>query len=403
MRTGLARRSVNGTALLVLLGVFQTLGPLAIDMYLPALPALTESFGSTQADLQLTLSAFLVGFGGGQLFWGPLSDRCGRRWPMIAGSAIFFAASFGCTVAPNVGVFIVLRAVQGFGGCASAVLSSAMVRDLFDREEGSRARSLIQVVGSLAPLAAPLIGGQLLYWFEWQAIFVLQAIFGAIVVIGLCFTPESLPPSRRAEGGGGQIIWRYVRILRNRRFVGYMLCASATLAAMFAYISGTPFVYIEYFGVPPQLYGFLFGINIVGIILLSFVNRRTIHRLGSDLLLRIGIVIGGIAAAALLFTATTGFGGLAGIAVPIFFVVGSLGLITPNAIAGALADLPHDAGAGSALVGGLGMAFGGITGWFVGVLADGTPGPMAFVIAAVIVLAVATNFLLLPNPARSEP
>jgi DHA1 family bicyclomycin/chloramphenicol resistance-like MFS transporter len=383
-----------GLWLILGFGFLSAMAPLSVDIYLPALPMLQKSFAADQARTLLTLSAFLVGFGTGQLFLGPLSDRVGRKRPLLGGLVLYVIASVGCASADSIGAIILWRFLQAVGGCAVPVMVQAMVRDLFDRDQGARVLSLNMLVMGIAPIAAPLIGGQVIVWFDWRAIFWVLAAFGGLALICSAMLPETLSPARRNRAHPTAMILGYAELVRSRRYVGYVVGLGFYYCALFGFIAGSPFVYIEHFGVSPQYYGFLFGVNIVGMMAGSFTNARVVLRRGSDTLLRIGLFIGLAGALLLAVTGTLGLGGIAGIAIPSFIILSMLSMISANAVSGALALFPHRAGAASALLGALQFGMGALSGAVVGWLADGTPGPMSAVMAASVAIALALNLAL---------
>ncbi len=393
------RRVSSSAAIILLLTLLQWATPLSVDLYLPALPTIARAFGSGEAGVQLTLSAFLIGFALGQLAWGPIGDRFGRRNPILIGLGLYLIATVGCALAPSIPALIGWRILQALGGCALPVLGSAMVRDLFQREEGARVRSLMALVGALAPLLAPLIGGQLMRFGSWRLLFGCLAAFAAVCLLLAFLLPETLPPERRKALRPVQMLAGYGELLTNRRYLGHVLPAGLTGAGMFAYISGTPFIYIEIFHVPPQAYGLLFGVNSLAMMGGAALNGVLVRRHGVERMLGAGCLVVFLAGLALAVTGVTGFAGLAGIAAPIFFYVGCIGANQANAAAGALEDFPHKAGAASAVMGCVSMGLGSLSGALTGLLADGTPRPMALIMAGVGVL-VLLSYKLLLSPRR---
>jgi DHA1 family bicyclomycin/chloramphenicol resistance-like MFS transporter len=383
-----------GTGLILTFGFLSAMAPLSVDIYLPALPMLQTTFGADEGRTLLTLSAFLIGFGVGQLFIGPLSDRFGRKRPLLAGLLLYLIASIGCALAPSISAVIVWRFLQALGGCAVPVMVQAMVRDLFDRDQGARVFSLNMLVMGVAPIAAPLIGGQVLLWLDWRAIFWVLAAFGVLALAGAAALPETLTQVRRNQAHPIAMVLSYVELFRSRRYIGYALGLGFYYCALFAFIAGSPFVYIEHFGVPAQYYGFLFGLNIIGMMAGSFLNARIVLRRGSDWLLRMGCIVGFAGGILLLVTGTSGIGGIAGIAIPCFIVLSMLSMIGANATSGALALFPQRAGSAAALAGGLQFGMGALSGALVGWLADGTPGPMSAVMFGAVAAALLFNLAL---------
>jgi DHA1 family bicyclomycin/chloramphenicol resistance-like MFS transporter len=369
--------------LTLVLGTLTAFAPLSIDMYLPGLPAIAREFGADAAAAQLTLSLFIAGLAVGQALYGPLADRLGRKRPLLVGCAIYALASAACALAPSIESLVALRFVQALGGCAGMVIARSVVRDLFDQRDSARMYSFLMLVTGLAPITAPLIGGQVLVASGWRVIFWLLSGFGllcvALAALGL---PESLPAERRTRAGLGSALAVYGRLLADRRFLGYALAGGFAFAGMFAYISGSPFVFIELYGVAPEHYGWLFGANALGLVSASQLNRRLLARYRGEAILAAALVICATAGALLALVAATGSGGLAGLLAPLFVCVASVGLIGPNTAAAAMAPHGRAAGSASALLGTLQFVVGAAAGALVGALPDGTALPMAAVIAA---------------------
>lgn len=393
----------SSTKILVLLGALTAFAPLSIDMYLPSLPRLGEVFGASAGRVQLTLGAFFVGLSIGQLVYGPLADRFGRRRPLLAGIALYVVGSAMCALATSIDVLIVARFVQALGGCAGIVVARAVVRDLFDQQEAARAYSILLLVMGLAPILAPLGGGYLLLWFDWLAIFWFLALFGAVLLawsaLGL---PETLPVDRRRIGGMGPVSRGYLELLARRRFVGYALAGGVSQAGMFAYISGSPVVLITLYGIPEQAYGWIFGANAAGLIGAAQLNRRLLRDVSSDMVLYRANAVTALLGVWLIVTAATGLGGLAGLLVGLFGYVGSLGFTQPNAMAGAMSLFPDRAGSAAAVVGSVQFAMGAVAGALVGLLYAGTPLAMAAVIAGCGIVGLIAQRTMVGRP-QSPP
>lgn len=366
----------------IVLATLMAFSPFAVDMYLPALPSIAIELGVGQGVVQWSLSAFFLGLGVGQLVWGPLGDHWGRKKPIIAGIALFVGASAGCALATSPEQLAVLRFVQAFGGGAALVLARAIVSDLYDREEAARALSLLMTVMAIAPMIAPVLGGAFLILWSWRSIFWFLMLFGLAAAAGVLTLRESLSPEKRIKGPVWHAFGTYGALLRNRAFLSYTAAGAFQYAGMFAYISGTPFVYIEYFGVEPQSYGFFFAFNVVGIMGTNLLNRRLVPHLGSDGALRLGAAISAVSGIALIICGVTGTLGFIGILVPMFGFVSMLGLVTPNAMAGGMALVPWAGGAASALAGASQFTGGALAGLLVGRFADGTPTPLVIVVGA---------------------
>ena len=389
-----ARPASPGPLFIAALGVLMSFGPMAIDMYLPALPAIGLAFRVGQDKVQWSLSAFFLGFGIGQIVWGTLADWLGRRRPVAAGILLYGIGCIGCSLTNDIGHLAVWRFVQALGACAGPVLARAMVRDVFGRDRAASVLSLMMLVMGVAPMVAPVLGGHILLVGSWRTIFWVQACFVIVAFAGLFTLPETLPVARRQPARVGGMIYAYVRLLADRRYLGYALSSSFIYGGMFAYISGTPFVYIELFGVRPENYGYLFGINIVGMIVVNTANSRAVLKFGTDRVLRIGCLLAALVGMALLGFAVTGYGGLASIATALFLFMALTGMIAANAMAGGMSIRPEIAGSASALTGALQFVFGAAAGSAVGSLANGTAVPLAGVICACAIAATLLNLVL---------
>ncbi|HWK48065.1 MAG TPA: Bcr/CflA family multidrug efflux MFS transporter [Stellaceae bacterium] len=394
-----SRPNANDPMFIAALAVLMTFGPMAIDMYLPALTSIAGVFHATQDQVQWSLSAFFLGFGIGQIVWGALSDWLGRRIPVMVGIALYGIGCVGCSLAPDIAHLAVWRFVQALGACAGPVLARAMVRDAFGRDRAASVLSLMMLVMGIAPMVAPLVGGQILIYANWRTIFWVQAAFGIVALLGVMSLPETLARGERRELHIGHMAQAYLRLLTSRQYLGYALSSAMILGAMFAYISGSPFVYIEYFKVRPENYGFLFGVNIVAMIIVNTLNSQLVMRFGTDRMMRIGCVMSAVFGIALLAVAMTGFGGLFGIAATLFLFLGMNGMVGANGMAGAMSSFPYIAGSASALAGMLQFASGALAGSAVGALANGTPIPMAAVICGTSIAGAALNIALVRRAA----
>lgn len=389
---------IRRVRLIVILGALSGFAPLSIDMYLPALPQLGRDFGASASQTQLTLSACLLGLALGQVLAGPISDAQGRRRPLLIGVACYALASLLCVVAPSVGILTLLRFVQGFAGAAGIVIARAIVRDLYSGVEAARFFSLLMLVNGSAPILAPIIGGQLLRFTTWHGVFVTLAIIGALMFLAAATgLRETLPADSRQTGGLRAILETFRRLLTDRSFMGYALSCGLAFAAMFAYISGSPFVLQEIYGVSPQLFSILFGTNALGIVIAGQVSGRLVGRVAPRRLLTLGLVACATGGVALLAVVAAGLG-LAAILPALFVVVASLGFILPNATTLALTGHPRTAGSASALLGVLQFSIGAAAAPLVGIGGATTSLSMALVIAALSCSALVV-FMLLARPA----
>jgi len=385
--------------LALVLGGLTAFGPLSIDMYLPAMPLMAGDLHAADATVQLTLTSFVLGLAIGQLVIGPLSDSLGRRRPLLAGLALYVVGSLLCAIAPTSGVLIAARALQAVGAAAGLVIARASVRDLFSGVAMARFFSTLMLVNGVAPVLAPVLGAQLLGWTSWRGVFVTLAVIGALLLaVVALLLPESLPEGLRSPARPGAVLRTYARLLTQRSFVGYALASGLMFAAMFAYISGSSFALQGVYGLSPQQFSLVFGLNGVGIIAMGGVNRRLVGRVSEHTLLLAGLSIA--AAAGLGVLAAVVFHlGLIGLLVPLFLLVSTVGMVMPNATSLALADQARSAGAASALLGVLQFVIGGgLATPLVGLGGPGTALPMAAVIAGFSVLALVVSVSL--NRAR---
>ncbi len=375
--------------MIVVLGSIIAIAPLTIDMYLPALPSITTDLMTDTTSVQLTLTGTLLGLAVGQVVIGPLSDTLGRRRPLIAGLAVHVLASLLCAVAPNVAVLGGLRVLQGLGTAAATVVATAVVRDLFSGLAAAKAFSRLMLVMGAAPILAPTLGSQVLRWTQWRGVFVALAVLGvAVAVVAIVALPETLPPERRVRGGVAATIRTYGLIARDRTFVGLILVASLSMAALFAYVSGSSFVLQQQYGLSVQQFGLVFGAGAAGLIAATQFNVRLLNRYSPRQILVGALVVGSAASLILLGFAATGVGGLVGILLPLWTVLASAGLALPNAPALALTRHGEAAGTAAALLGAFQFGVGAIAAPLVGAL-GGTSLAMSVIIAGGLLGALA--------------
>ncbi|MFG1921039.1 multidrug effflux MFS transporter [Cryptosporangium sp. NPDC048952] len=387
-----ATRSLPVLAVLVL-ALLSAIAPLATDMYLPGFPTMADELGTDAASVQLTLTTFMAGLAIGQLVIGPLSDRWGRRRPLLIGAAVCVIASALCAVAPNVGALIAFRFLQGFAGAAGVVLGRAIVADTVRGAAAARIFSVLMTIGGIAPVVAPLLGGALLGPVGWRGVFVVLTVLALVMLAGSFFVlRESLPASAR-QGGGLAATFRGARtVLSNRQFLGYTLAFVFSFGTLFGYISASPFVLQTVFGLSSGWFSVAFAANAAGVTVASLLNARLVGRFGPRRLLVLGL--GSLATwSFLLFVlAVTGTLALWSVLVLLWLTIFSLGFVMGNATSLAIAQTPSAAGTGSAVIGAGQFALAAVVSPLVGLGGEGTAVPMAIVMvvsAVVSVLALA--------------
>lgn len=370
----------------VILGSLSAFGPLSLDMYLPALPMLETDLQTTTSMAQMSLTACLVGLSVGQLFAGPLSDVQGRRKPLLIGLIFYSLASFLCAVAPSIWTFLLLRLVQGMAGSAGIVIARATVRDLYSGTELTKFFALLMLINGIAPIAAPIVGGQLLQVTSWHGVFIALGLIGVVMFFTVMFgLPETLPARMRSKGGLGNTLKTFSGLVKDRTFMGYALSQGLVTAAMFAYISGSPFVLQEIFGVSPQLFSVIFAVNGLGIIIASQITGKLAGKVKETKLFVTGISIATIGGITLL-TMILLDAGLFAVLVPLFFVVSSVGIVGATGFSLAMANQSKAAGSASALQGLISFIGGGIVAPLVGIGGSSTAVPMGVVMAVATVL-----------------
>ncbi|MCE5978604.1 multidrug effflux MFS transporter [Pseudomonas sp. JR33AA] len=389
--------------MVLILGALSAFGPLAIDFYLPAFPAMAQAFATDEKHVQATLAAYFLGLSIGQLAYGPVADRFGRRIPLMFGVTLFTLASLACAYAPNLDTLVVARFIQALGGCAGMVLSRAIVSDKCDPVASAKVFSQLMLVMGLAPILAPMLGGVLVNLAGWQSIFLALSLFSAGCLLAVSLgLPESLPEHIPRQPLSGALR-QYLRLLADRVFLGHALTGGIAIAGMFAYIAGSPFVFIKLYGVPAEHYGWLFGTNAAGFILVAQVNARLLAKRGPAFLLGRAVWLYLIAGLVLLGVAALRPAQLWPLLVPLFICIASLGCIIPNASACAMSGQGARAGSASALMGCVQFSVAAGAAALVGLLHDGSAVPMAIVIslcgALVVSVALLTRRLQAKAPA----
>ncbi len=372
----------------LVLGSFAAIGPLSLDMYLPSLPALSEDLQSSTSVAQLSITACLLGMAIGQLLLGPLSDQKGRRLPLIISLAIYCLSSILCASAPSVWILILLRFIQGLSGAGGMVISRAIVRDLYSGVELTKFFSLLMLINGAAPILAPVIGGQLLQFTSWRGVFIVLGIL-SIVMIAMAFfgVRETLAVEKRSKGGVKATLSTFKELMHDRVFMGYVFTQGFVTAAMFAYISGSPFVIQNIFGASAQTFSFIFAINGVGIIIASQLTGRLAGKVKESKMLLIGL---GIAlSGSILLTVMLAFNvGLPGVLPALFLVVSSVGIVSTTCFALAMQSQGKQAGSASALLGLMPFILGSIMAPLVGLGNSESAWPMGLVILICEIIAI---------------
>ncbi|QXE90218.1 multidrug effflux MFS transporter [Geomonas subterranea] len=373
--TEMTRRQL--TVFVLILGALTGFSAMSIDMYLPAFPQMARDLKVPLSTVQLSVSAFLFGSAAGQLFYGPLADRWGRRRPLLLGLSLYVAATIGCAMVHSGSGLLWWRVVMALGGGAGMVISRAVVRDLYDTAEAARMFSLLMLVMGLAPILAPVAGGQLLLVSGWRGIFIFLGVFGlASLIAAAVALPESLPVERRVRRSASDMTKVYWHLLKNRHYLRYAVALGCVAGVNFSYISGAPFVFIELHGLSPQFFGVFFGVNACGLIGASQLNRRLLRRFSPGAIARSAFMVAGAAGILLIAATATGFGGFPLQMLLIFASLCMTGLLYPNITALALAPFDKAAGSASALLGTIQYLLGASGGALVGAFHNGTALPM---------------------------
>ncbi|PLX95702.1 MAG: Bcr/CflA family drug resistance efflux transporter [Desulfuromonas sp.] len=372
----------NLLQIVLLLGALTAFGPLSIDMYLPAFPAIAHDLHIPLGTVQLSISAFLFGSAAGQLVYGPLADRWGRRLPLQIGISLYIASTLGCALAESGTALLFWRVVMAIGGGAGMVITRAIVRDLYDTTEAARIFSLLMLVMGSAPILAPMAGGQLLILTGWRGIFVNLGLFGLLVLFATTrFLPETLPQSARSYRGLKSQAGDYTALLRSRNYLRYALALASVSGITFAYIAGAPFFFIELNQITPQHFGLFFGANAFGLIGASQVNRRLLQRFNAQSILAVVFPLNAVIGALLLSIMASDFGGFPLQIILLFLGQSLTGLLYPNITALAMEPFKKMAGSASAMLGTIQYSLGAIAGAIVGLCHNGTALPMVAVIA----------------------
>lgn len=350
---------------LLILSALMAFTSLSTDIYLPAMPVMSHDL---QGNVELTLTGFLIGFAIAQLIWGPISDRFGRRLPLFIGMLIFTFGSIGCALSQSIEQIVFWRVIQALGACIGPMLARAMVRDLFTSIHAVQILSTLTIIMAIAPIIGPLLGGQLLRISSWHAIFWLLSVISLVMFMALFWLPETLPQSKRNDISLGKAFNNYLGLLQTPAFMSYALCVTFFYVSAYAFIAGSPFVYINYFGVSSQHYGWLFAVNILGVMGLSLVNRQLVRKIRLDTLLRGATTVAMLATLLLMLLVLSGHAGLVSVVVLVFLFFSMNGIVAASSTA-------------SALIGSLQYGSGIISSLLLARFSDDTPLTMSWIMA----------------------
>jgi DHA1 family bicyclomycin/chloramphenicol resistance-like MFS transporter len=377
--------------LIITLGILTAFAPFATDMYLSSFQAIATDLQTQISEVQFSLSTFIFGTAVGQLLYGPIIDKYGRKKPLLWGVFIFTLSSLGAIFTPNISLFNGLRFFQAVGGCAGMIVSRAIIKDLFNEQDAAKALSMMMIVQSIGPILAPILGGYLFGWFGWQSIFIFMALFG-----GGCWflsrqqIPETLPPEKR-KTDQQNILSVFKTLLMDKTFLIPTIAGSLSIALLFTFISSSPFIFMHIFGVPQDWYGWLFGMNAFGMVLSSQLNHMMLKRFMPWQIMRLAMIVTVITAAILFGIRNTDT--LFILMPPLFVCVSLVPVIAANSTAIAMSNSGHNAGAASSLVGFMQFTIASVISALVSVFHNGTTTPMCGLILAISCLALALTSL----------
>ncbi|MGG4147060.1 multidrug effflux MFS transporter [Paenibacillus algorifonticola] len=392
----------NRLRLALLLGSFSALGPLTIDMYLPSFPQIAEDFGTKASLVQLSLTACLIGLGLGQLVMGPMSDVHGRRKPLLLSLVVYLIASLACALAPNITLFIIARFIQGFAASSGIVISRAIVRDLYSGHELTKYFALIMLVNNVMPLLAPVAGSGIISFTTWIGVFIILGAIGlTLALIATWQLEETLPLEKRISSNFGELLRNFGQLLKDREFTGYALTQGLMIGGIFAYVSGTPFIYQHIYGTSPQVFAFLFGTNGLSLILGSQIVGRLSHKWSEQQFLLLGLLLSGASSVSLLIAVLVE-GPLWSLVVPLFFFVCSIGITATASFSLAMENQAHIAGSASALLGLLPFMLGAVAAPLVGIAGEETAVPMGVIIFTASMLGMVAYFGLVRSKQRAS-
>lgn len=393
--TAQQKKFFSSKRFVILMGSIIALDPLSIDMYLPAFPTMTVSLNTSYSMLELSVTSFFIGMVIGQLFFGPVADHLGRRKTLLIGMVVYFFATLGCALSSNIYIFIFFRILQAFGGCAGMVVTRAIARDIFDSKKFAGFFSTLMLVMGLAPILAPTLGSMISAHLGWRSIFYVLAAINLICwITSYFFVPETQTKQSTSTLHIAKAFRSYTKLLQNVRFTGYAIPDSVIRGGYFAYVAGSPFVFIEIFKIPSQHYAWLFALNSIGFVLASQFNRFFLRKYYPDQILRVARWVASLSAVVLVLAPMIHFSFWT-VWIPIFFFISSLGFVGPNSGALALSEQGHQAGLASALYGTLQWTFPMISTYAVAHLHNETIYPMTGVIASCAVIGVIGFYLMI--------
>ncbi|WP_241649326.1 multidrug effflux MFS transporter [Rosenbergiella collisarenosi] len=382
--------STQGLAFILILSALMAFTSLSVDIYLPAMPMMSASL---HGNTELTITGFLIGFCLAQLVWGPISDRYGRRLPLLIGMTLFIVGSIGCALSQTIAEIVFWRVFQAIGACTGPMLARAMIRDLFSRTRAAQMLSTLIVVMAIAPIAGPIIGGQLILFTSWHAIFWLLAIIGIAMWVALRWLPETLAPEQRIHASLCQVFRNYYDLLKQRQFMRFTLALTFYYVSAYTFITASPFVYINYFHVSAQHFGYYFAVNILGVMGMSILNRRLVHRFALEKLLKFSVTLSASAMVLLAVTTYFSLGGIGLMMGLVFIFFAMNGVIASVTTAAALDSVPRMTGAASALIGSLQYGSGILSSALLAIFNSGTPLTMALMMASFTLASFVMSFL----------
>ncbi|MCU4307201.1 multidrug effflux MFS transporter [Acinetobacter ursingii] len=375
---------------MLILSALMAFTSLSTDIYLPAMPQMEKDL---HGNVELTITGFLIGFSVAQLIWGPISDRIGRKIPLFIGMILFVIGSIGCALSQSIEQIVFWRVFQAFGACTGPMLARAMIRDLYAKTQAAQMLSTLTIVMAIAPIAGPLLGGQIIKFSTWHSIFGLLAVIGCLMFISLFFLTETHHAEKRISSSIFSVFSNYCRLLGNWQFMRYTLSVTFFYVAAYTFIVGSPFVYISYYGIDAQHYGWLFAVNIVGVMGLSFINRNLVQRFSLDRLLKVTTAIATVALLILSVLFNQHIGRIYSIIALVFIFFSMNGMIAANSTAAALDGVGEIAGSASALIGSLQYGSGVISSLLLAWLSKGTPETMIMIMTIFTIFSAVMVFI----------